>query len=120
MHFAPQGRTFGFSGLDRTVSRKAALDEDGKDTRQPVPAELVERERTALRAGTAALLAGLSQLQLCEEWNAAGPRTVTGGEWVPAKVRAVLLRPRNAGLIEYDGEIVGHMPGDPIVDPGEV
>lgn len=26
---------------------------------------------------------------------------------------------RHEWLIEHDGEIVGHMPGDPIVDPGE-
>jgi site-specific DNA recombinase len=115
----PHRRTFGFPGLDRTVSREAALDDDDKDTRQPVPAQLVERERAALRAGTAALLAGVSQLQLCDDWNAAGLWTVTGGAWLPAKVRAVLLRPRNAGLIEHAGEMVGHMLGDPIVDPGE-
>jgi DNA invertase Pin-like site-specific DNA recombinase len=114
-----QGRTFGFPGLDRTVSREVALDEVGKDTRGQVPAGLVERERAALRAGTAALLAGVSQIQLCAEWNAAGLRTVTGGEWVPAKVKAVLLRSRNAGLIEHDGEIVGHMQGDPIVEERE-
>ena len=114
-----QGRTFGFPGLDRTVRKEDALDEDGKDTREQVPAELVERERAALRSGTSAVLAGVSQVKLCEEWNAAGLRTALGTVWTPSKVRDVLLRPRNAGLIEHDGEIVGTMPGEPIVDREE-
>ncbi|MGW7538758.1 recombinase family protein [Amycolatopsis sp. NPDC054798] len=112
-----QGRSFGFPGLDRTVPKEDALDEDGNDTREPVPAELVERERAALRSGTRALLAKVTQEAVTEEWNAAGLRTVTGGVFSPVQVRDVLLRPRNAGLIEHDGEIVGHMPGEPIVDP---
>ncbi|WP_370946599.1 recombinase family protein [Amycolatopsis sp. cg5] len=114
-----QGRSFGFPGLDRTVRKEDAIGEDGKDTRQQVPAELVERERAALRSGTTALLAGVTQVALTDEWNADGLRTVTGGMWRPAQVREVLLRPRNAGLIEHDGEVVGHMPGEPIVDPVE-
>lgn len=114
-----QGRTFGFPGLDRTVPREQALDADGNDTRKPVSATLVERERAALRSGTTALLAGVPQTTLTDEWNAAGLRTTTGGVWTPPKVREVLLRPRNAGLIEHDGKIVGTMPDEPIVDPGE-
>ncbi|WP_329063529.1 recombinase family protein [Amycolatopsis sp. NBC_01480] len=114
-----QGRSFGFPGLDRTVPKDEAIDEDGMDTREPVSAALVEREQVALRAGTSAVLAGVSQVKLSEEWNAAGLRTITGGLFSPTKVRDLLLRPRNAGLIEHEGEIVGTMPGEPIVDPVE-
>lgn len=99
------------------MSKDDALDEDGKDTREQVPDALVERERAAIRSGAEALLAGVKQNTLCDEWNAAGLRTVTGGVFTPPQDKAVLLRPRNAGLIEHDGEIVGHMPGEPIVDP---
>ncbi|UMP04388.1 recombinase family protein [Amycolatopsis sp. EV170708-02-1] len=112
-----QGRTFGFPGLDRTVSKDNALDENGKDTRKQVPAELVERERAALRSGTDALLAEVTLIALHDEWKAAGLRTVTGKVFSPVQIREVLLRPRNAGLIEHDGEVVGHMPGEPIIDP---
>ncbi|OAP24491.1 MULTISPECIES: recombinase family protein [Amycolatopsis] len=114
-----QGRSFGFPGLDRTVPKEEALDEDGNDTREQVPAELVERERAALRSGTEAILAKVTQETVAEEWNAGGLRTVTGGLFSPAQVRDVLLRPRNAGLIEHDGEIVGRMRGEPIVDPDD-
>ncbi|WP_410598811.1 recombinase family protein [Amycolatopsis sp. lyj-90] len=114
-----QGRTFGFPGLDRTAPKDQALDADGNDTRKSVSAVLVERERAALRSETTALLAGVSQTTLTDEWNAFGLRTTTGGSWTPSKVREVLLRPRNAGLIEHNGEIVGTMAGEPIVNPDE-
>ncbi|MGH4013295.1 MAG: recombinase family protein [Pseudonocardiaceae bacterium] len=52
------------------------------------------------------------------QWNEAGVRTVTGGAWTPILVRQVLTRPRNAGLVEHDGQLVGRMPGEPIVDRG--
>ncbi len=112
-----QGRSFGWPGLDHTITREQAMDEDGNDTRQPVPAELVERERGALRTGTRDNLAGISFSKISDEWNAQGLRTTTGREFNPVIVGQVLLRPRNAGLIEHDGEIVGTMPGEPIVDP---
>lgn len=102
-----QGRAFGFPGMDYTISNKA--------NRKPVAAELVERERAALRDGTRARLAGLSQTVIAHDWNTAGLKTVTGKAWTPAAVRDVLDRPRNAGLIEHDGQIVGRIEGDPIV-----
>ncbi|OAP29021.1 hypothetical protein A4R44_00815 [Amycolatopsis sp. M39] len=114
-----QGRSFGFPGLDRTVLKEDALDEDDKDTREQVPAELVERERAALRSGTSAILAGVTLTRLAEEWNAAGLRTVTGGSFTPVQVREILLRPRNAGLVEHDGDFVGQMRGGAVVDPGD-
>ncbi|HEV7974830.1 recombinase family protein [Amycolatopsis sp.] len=107
-----QGRVFGFAGLDRTVAR-------GTEDREAVPAVLVERERAALRAATSAVLAGTTLVGLTAEWNKSGLLTVTGKAWTPSAVRAVLLRPRNAGLVEHDGDIVGRMAGDPVVDPEE-
>lgn len=112
-----QGRRFGFGGLDRTVPREEWLDAAGKDTRKPVPAELVERERRALRDATDAVLAGVFQSTIADEWNAAGLLTITGKTWLPRQVGEVLLRPINAGLIEHDGVVVGTMPGEPIVKP---
>ncbi|WP_083737814.1 recombinase family protein [Amycolatopsis keratiniphila] len=112
-----QGRRFGFPGLDRTVSREEALDADGKDTRKLIPADLVERERRALREATDAILAGVFQSTVADEWNAAGLRTTTGKTWLPQMVGEVLLRPINAWLIEHDGEVQGTMAGEPIVKP---
>ncbi|RSN49435.1 recombinase family protein [Amycolatopsis sp. WAC 04197] len=112
-----QGRTFGFPGLDRTVPKDEAMDENGEDTRKPVPLALVERERRALRDATAAVLAGVFQTTIADEWNAEGLMTTTGKRWTASLVGAALLRPVNAGLIEHDGVVVGTMPGEPIVDP---
>ncbi|MGH4025402.1 MAG: recombinase family protein [Pseudonocardiaceae bacterium] len=107
-----QGRAFGFPGLDRTVPRNAP-------NRQPVSARVVAREQAALVEGTRAVLAGATLASISTGWNAAGLRTATGREWTPVIVKSVLLRPRNAGLIEHEGEPVGRMPGEPIVNPGE-
>lgn len=82
-----------------------------------VSAELVERERTALRSGTDDLLTGQGLGTVADAWNEAGVRTAAGREWIAVTVKAVLLRPLNAGLIEHEGKLVGRMPGDPIVDP---
>lgn len=107
-------RRFGWPGRDATWSPgPGQMEED----RPEVPAELVEREREALRSGTDALLAGVGQGSLAAEWNAQGVLSANGREWVTDTVKAVMLRPTNAGLIEHDGTLVGRMPGEPIVDP---
>lgn len=107
-----QGRAFGFPGLDRTVPRTAR-------DRGPVSAGLVAREREALVDATKAVLAGATLAGISGKWNDEGLRTATGKRWTPAGVREVLGRGRNAGLVEHKGEIVGEMPGTPIVDRRE-
>lgn len=42
-----------------------------------------------------------------KDWNARGIRTSVGKEWGFTQLRQVLLRTRNAGLAEWQGEIVG-------------
>ncbi|MDX3229423.1 recombinase family protein [Streptomyces sp. ME19-01-6] len=70
---------------------------------------------------TDAVIAGDSLRSICRSLKAQGVRTVprrykqpdgTRGEpedrdWEPTELRKMLLRPRNAGLIEHKGEIVG-------------
>ncbi|MGH3754268.1 MAG: recombinase family protein [Pseudonocardiaceae bacterium] len=102
------GRAFGFPGRTRIAGV------DG--VRTEVPAEVVVAERVAIQKATAAVLAGASYASVAAEWNAAGLRTAGGKVWIPVLVRAVLLRPRNAGLVEHDGVVEGQMPGEPIVD----
>ena len=65
---------------------------------------------------TVAVLAGESYARVAAQWNAAGLRTAGGKVWVPVLVRAVLVRARNAGLVEHDGVVVGQMLGEPIVE----
>jgi site-specific DNA recombinase len=45
----------------------------------------------------------------------AGVETVTGAPWTTSVWRQILMRPRNAGLLMYGGEILGKAPWDPIV-----
>jgi DNA invertase Pin-like site-specific DNA recombinase len=125
------GRPFGFPGLARLpreqtrrhlgggVEGLAAWQEELASRRRPVADEQVERERAALVSGTKAMLAGLALNAVAREWNAAGLSTSEGKAFDGNSVRRVLLRPRNAGLIEVDGVLVSRMPGDPIIDEAE-
>jgi hypothetical protein len=62
------------------------------------------------------LLAGLTnQSQIAWAWNAAGLVTATGQRWTSDRVRDTLLRPVLCGRIEYDGELISRMPGDPLI-----
>lgn len=64
-------------------------------------------EAVAIAAGADALLAGVSLYGLTRQWNEAGLRTSTGGQWHAREVRRAMLRPRNAGLMEHRGEVIG-------------
>ncbi|RZQ65107.1 recombinase family protein [Amycolatopsis suaedae] len=90
---------------------------ESEEDRPDVAPEKLEGEREAIRTGTDAQLAGIGLGTIAAEWNAAGVRSVNGNEFVPVTVRAVLERPANAGLIEYEGKLVGRVDGEPIVDP---
>jgi site-specific DNA recombinase len=107
-------RRVGWPGRDLTWT--PGPDETDAD-RPMVSAELVARERAAIRAAADALLAGVSAAQIVREWNAEGLRTATGLEWTTRGLRELMLRPANGGLIEYDGQLVARMDGEPIVDP---
>lgn len=69
--------------------------------------EVIDDEADAVRKGGTAILAGESLRGVMRSWNAAGLTTSTGRPWDANSVRRVLLRPRNAGLMEHQGEIVG-------------
>ncbi|RTL62042.1 MAG: recombinase family protein [Pseudonocardiaceae bacterium] len=105
-------RWFGFPGADRSLPK----DSDGH--RPPVQAELVQRERDAIRAASQGIATGTMTLaDIAAQWNAEGLRTATGGTWDGVNVRQVLSRPRNAGLINHEGAIVGRVRDEkPIVD----
>ncbi len=107
-------RRFGWPGKDATWTPGP---EESDEDRPMVPAVLVERERAALRSGTDDLLTGVGLGTVADKWNAAGLPTAAGRGWIAVTVKAVLLRPTNAGLVEHEGTLVARMPGDPIVDP---
>jgi hypothetical protein len=68
---------------------------------------VIPDEAKAIAEATTALLAGASLRGIADEWNREGRHTSTGGEWHPHTLRAVVTRPRNAGLMEHRGEIIG-------------
>lgn len=60
--------------------------------------------------------AGTSLNAIAREWNAQGLETTGGAAaWDATAVRRVLLRPRNAGLMVWRGEIIGKASWKPIV-----
>ncbi|SOC48612.1 Site-specific DNA recombinase [Blastococcus aggregatus] len=75
-----------------------------------------ESEANEIRRATDGLLTGMSLHALARDWNARGVTTSTGGVWKPTEVRKLLARPRNAGLMEHRGEIVGAAEWPAIVD----
>ncbi|MCM6776440.1 recombinase family protein [Nocardia sp. CDC159] len=110
-------------GIERmkAAKRQAAL--DGKYLGGPRPfgweagaMELRKNEANAVRDGAVRLLRGVSVRQITREWNEAGLRTSRGGKFSAQQVRAVLLRKRNAGLLEHNGKIVGEGNWEPIFD----
>jgi hypothetical protein len=64
-------------------------------------------EARAIRNSYKALLAGTSLRELARDLNRREISTSLGKPWGATQVRAMLLRPRNAGLRLYHGEVMG-------------
>lgn len=75
------------------------------------PSEAAEIRRVADE-----LLAGTSVRAVARDLNARGVPTSTGGTWIPNAVRRMILRPRNAGLMEHRGEVIGRAQWPAILD----
>lgn len=75
------------------------LDESGK-------VALVEDEAEHVRAMVTDLLAGHSVAEAARRRNEAGAVTSLGGKWTKTTLRRVVLNPRYAGLVNYNGAIV--------------
>ncbi|MEV4511388.1 recombinase family protein [Dactylosporangium sp. NPDC049525] len=79
--------------------RPYGYDDDGVTVR---PAEAAE----VLRASEA-VLTGTSLRSIAADMNKRGLVTSTGGAWRQDSVRRVLMRARNAGLMDHRGEVIG-------------
>jgi DNA invertase Pin-like site-specific DNA recombinase len=80
--------------------RPFGFESDGETIRQAEADEIVK--------ATEAILAGASLRGVVRDLNAAGLKTTFGkDEWSPGAFKDVLLRPRNAGLMVYHGEVIG-------------
>jgi DNA invertase Pin-like site-specific DNA recombinase len=72
------------------------------------PGGIVVRETEAaeIRRAADAILAGVSLRQVTADLRRRGVPTVTGVPWSAEAWKEILLRPRNAGLVVYQGEIL--------------
>jgi site-specific DNA recombinase len=65
-----------------------------------------ESEAAEIRKATDAILAGVSLRQVTADLRRRNVPTVTSAAWSSVAWRDVLLRPRNAGLVVYRGEVL--------------
>ena len=81
------------------------------DTYKPDPktAPLVKKAHKAI-------LRGAKLREICQMFNDAGAYTVNGKPWIEAQVSNFLRKPRNAGLRDHNGEIVGKGTWPALVD----
>ncbi len=86
-------------GRFRGGRRPFGYDADGVTVR--------ESEAATVRDLAAGVLAGRSMRALASELNGCGITGTRGAAWTGASIRDVLLRARNAALIEHEGQIVG-------------
>ncbi|QQT70714.1 recombinase family protein [Brevibacterium casei] len=81
-----------------------------------------ESEASVVRDATKSLLAGRSLAAVARELNEQGHKTSRGKDWTYARLRDVIIRPRNAGLLSRgkpdnpDVDIVGPAQWAPLVD----
>jgi len=72
-------------------------------------------EAREVRNAAKSLLAGMSLGSIVADLNRRGVTTSTGRTWSYTSIRQVLTRPRNAGLIELNGDIVARSPWSPLL-----
>lgn len=94
-------------GVPRGGGRAFGFEED-KVTHRP-------EEAKALEAAVLSALGGTSLAEIARTWNAAGLPTAAGGPWHVSNLKQLLVRPRNAGLREYNGQIIGRAAWQPLV-----
>lgn len=80
--------------------RPFGYEDDGVTVREP--------EAAAVRAAVESILAGASLRSVARDLTATGlTTTMKARSWDAHAVRAVLLRSRNAGLRDYQGQVIG-------------
>ncbi|WP_455834790.1 recombinase family protein [Pseudarthrobacter siccitolerans] len=101
---------------ERITRKKLQLAQTGSFSGGPVPfgwamndgkPEIVEADAKEIRQAVTAAIAGASIGSLVRDFNDRGVLTRRGQKWTSTAIRNLLLRPTNAGLSAYRGEIVG-------------
>lgn len=76
---------------------------------------ICEPEAALIREAAQRVLVGESLRAIAADWNRRSIATSTGVPWTPNSVKATLRSPRNAGLRQHKGEIVGEAQWDAIL-----
>lgn len=102
---------------ERIVRKKIELAQAGQFSGGPVPfgwkivnkndgPVIVEADAAEIRTAITATIAGASIGSIVKDLNSRGVPTRRGQKWTSTSVRNMLLRPTNAGLTAYRGEIM--------------
>lgn len=75
-----------------------------------------ESEAQRIREVAQQVLEGRSLRSIRDEWQRLGVATVTGAPWRQSSVKATLKSPRNAGLRQHQGAVVGEASWPAIID----
>jgi DNA invertase Pin-like site-specific DNA recombinase len=75
-----------------------------------------EAEADMVREVAERILQGESVGAICRDLNARGYRTTPGNEWKHGSLAKLMRRPRFAGLVEHNGQIVGQAAWPAILD----
>jgi hypothetical protein len=115
-------RPFGFCSGPPPIPEDATTGEPcpwhgGRDCRSGIT--VIPAEAKVIKDCCKQLLDGVSLRELAADLREADVPTVTGAAWTAETLRDILLRPRNAGLVVYQGEILEGVkaPWKPIVTP---
>lgn len=97
--------------------RPYGFDTDGVTKRPDECAVIAKASRRVLQIdGRKNRYGKLTSLRLlAAELREQGVPTATGAPWSPSTLRDILVRPRNAGIMVYQGEEIGKAPWKPIV-----
>jgi DNA invertase Pin-like site-specific DNA recombinase len=91
--------------------RRYGYDPDGITVRPAEAAKVAE--------ATGRIIAGDSLYRIAKDWRDADVPTVSAVAWTPNNLRSILLRARNAGLMEHAGEVVGKAEWPPLVSDAD-
>lgn len=86
-------------GIWKGGRRPFGYEKDGVTVRQAEAALILRASEDILR--------GVSLRSITAIWQDSGIPTSTGAGWTDSAVRRVLMRPRNAGLMEHSRQIIG-------------
>ncbi|MGX7680876.1 recombinase family protein [Jatrophihabitans sp. DSM 45814] len=101
------GRAFGFEVL-------------GEMAEEDIPAGATTVQRPAevvlIREAASRMLAGEALRTVAADWGSRGIVSARGKPFTPANLGRMLGRKKYGGRVEWHGEVVGRIPGEPILD----